>query len=115
MDPQFWERAAWQFVVVGILLLVLIAAVCLVYRMHRRHTLREMAAITMQERHLYRALQDQMEDVERLRMAQHDAKNELLVLQSFLERGETQAARDYLDGLLAREDPAAAEYQFCAK
>lgn len=115
MDPQFWERAARDFLVGGILLLAAIVAVCVIYLMHRRHTLREMAAITMQERHLYRALRDQMADVERLRMAQHDAKNELLVLQGFLERGETEEARTYLDGLLAREEAPAAEYQFCTK
>ena len=74
------------------------------YWMQRRHTLREMAAIAMQERHLYRMLRDQMRDIEALRIAQHDTKNELLVLQGFLERGDADAARAYLAQLLQRQD-----------
>ena len=58
----------------------------------------------MQERHLYRMLRDQMEAIGKLRIARHDAKNELLVLQGFLERGDA-AARTYLAQLLRREDP----------
>lgn len=75
------------------------------YWLQRRHTLREMEAIAMQERHLYRMLQDQMHDIEKLRIAQHDAKNELFVLQGFLERDEDAAARDYVAQLLRREEP----------
>ena len=93
-------------------LLFMTALICLAvpaafgaYWLQRRHTLREMAAIAMQERHLYRMLRDQMEAIGKLRIARHDAKNELLVLQGFLERGDVDAARTYLAQLLRREDP----------
>ena len=46
-----------------------------------------MAAIAMQERHLYRMLRDQMEAIGKLRIARHDAKNELLVLRAFWSGG----------------------------
>ena len=92
-------------------LLFMTALICLAvpaafgaYWLQRRHTLREMAAIAMQERHLYRMLRDQMEAIGKLRIARHDAKNELLVLQGFLERGDAAAARTYLAQLLRRED-----------
>lgn len=90
--------------VVAVLVALAVPAGFGAYWMQRRHTRREMAAIAMQERHLYRMLQDQMHDIEALRIAQHDAKNELLVLQGFLERGNTAAARDYLAQLLCREE-----------
>ena len=57
----------------------------------------------MQERHLYRALMEQMQATDRLRMVNHDAKNELFVLQGFLERGETAQALSYVTELTDRD------------
>ena len=56
----------------------------------------QLADITAQERHLYRMLQEEMHDLETLRMARHDARNQLTMLQGFLERGETEQALDYV-------------------
>ena len=50
-------------------------------------------------------MQQEMQSLEQLRMVQHDAKNELLVLQGFLDRGENDQARAYLEELLRREPP----------
>lgn len=100
---DLWPGTALDTLVFMSVLVFLVAAVAFgAYWLQRRHTLREMAAIAMQERHLYRMLQDQMHDIQKLRMARHDAKNELFVLQGFLERGDTAAARDYLAQLLER-------------
>lgn len=90
--------------VVAVLVALAVPAGFGAYWMQRRHMQREMSAIAMQERHLYRMLQDQMHDIEKLRIVQHDAKNELFVLQGFLERGEEAAARDYVAQLLLREE-----------
>lgn len=73
------------------------------YQLQHWKTRREMEAITRREEELYRRMRKQMRSLEDLRLAQHDAKNELLVLQGFLERGEPDAARRYLDALLARQ------------
>lgn len=94
----------------SILMLALFITLALVgvgfaYAMQQRHAQREMSAIAMQERHLYRAMQQEMQSLEKLRMVQHDAKNELLVLQGFLDRGETEQALDYARELLRRESP----------
>ncbi len=86
------------------LVLALMGVGC-AFAMQQRHARREMAAIAAQERHLYRAMQQEMQSLEQLRMVQHDAKNELLVLQGFLDRGETDQARAYLEELLRREPP----------
>lgn len=93
-----------NLLVVVVLITLAVPAGFGIYWMQRRHTLREMEAIAMRERHLYRMMQDQMHDIEKLRIAQHDAKNELFVLQGFLERGEDAAARDYVAQLLLREE-----------
>lgn len=96
----------WQDIAaIMVLVVVLLAGIAGVYAMQRRHTRRELDAITMQERHLYRALHREMDDLEALRMAHHDAQNELIVLQGFLERGETAQARRYLAELLHRDFP----------
>lgn len=96
----------WQDIAaIMVLVVVLLAGIAGVYAMQRRHTRRELDAITMQERHLYRALHREMKDLEALRMAHHDAQNELIVLQGFLERGETAQARRYLAELLHRDSP----------
>lgn len=79
------------------------AAFALVYGMQRQYTLHRMAGLARQNRHLYRALQAEMHDIETLRLTQHDAQNELVVLQGFLERGRTAEAAAYLDELLHRE------------
>lgn len=79
------------------------AAFALVYGMQRQYVLHRMAGLARQSRHLYRALQAEMQDIEALRLAQHDAQNELVVLQGFLERGRPQEAAAYLDELLQRE------------
>ena len=79
------------------------AAFALVYGMQRQYVLHRMAGLARQSRHLYRALQAEMQDIEALRLAQHDAQNELVVLQGFLERGRPQAAAAYLAALLRRE------------
>lgn len=84
--------------------LVLVGIGC-AFALQQRHARREMAAITAQEQHLYHAMQQEMRALEQLRMVQHDAKNELLVLQGFLEREETEQARAYLAELLQRPDP----------
>ena len=73
------------------------------YWLQRRHTMREIDAIAMQERHLYRALMEQTQATDRLRMVNHDAKNELFVLQGFLERGETAQALSYVTELTDRD------------
>ena len=96
----------WQDIAaIMVLVVVLLAGIAGVYAMQRRHTRRELDAITMQERHLYRALDREMDDLEALRVAHHDAQNELIVLQGFLERGETAQARRYLAELLHRDSP----------
>lgn len=82
----------WQDIAaIMVLVVVLLAGIAGVY--------------AMQERHLYRALHREMDDLEALRMAHHDAQNELIVLQGFLERGETAQARRYLAELLHRDSP----------
>lgn len=102
---DLWPGTALDTLVFMSVLVVLAATAAFgAYWLQRRHTLREMAAIAMQERHLYRMLRDQMEAIGRLRIARHDAKNELLVLQGFLERGDGAAARDYLAQLLDRPE-----------
>lgn len=73
------------------------------YQLQRWKTRREMETITRREQELYLRIKKEMRALEDLRLAQHDAKNELLVLQGFLERGEPDAARRYLDALLARQ------------
>lgn len=88
---------------IAVIVILAILGTLTAYWMQCRHTAREMTAIAAQERHLYRALREQMKDIQRLRMVQHDAKNELLVLQGFLERGETAAAQEYVAQLLKRE------------
>ena len=96
----------WQDIAaIMVLVVVLLAGIAGVYAMQRRHTRRELDAITMQERPLYRARHREMDDLEALRMAHHDAQNELIVLQGFLERGETAQARRYLAELLHRDSP----------
>ena len=62
-----------------------------------------MAGLARQSRYLYRALQAEMHDIEALRLAQHDARNELVVLQGFLERDRPEEAAAYLEELLRRE------------
>lgn len=84
-------------------LLLVLGVSAAAYQLQRWKTRREMEAITRREEELYRRMRKQMRSLEDLRLAQHDAKNELLVLQGFLERGETDAARRYLDALLARQ------------
>lgn len=84
-------------------LLLVLGVSTAAYQLQRWKTRREMAAITRREEELYRRMRKQMRLLEDLRLTQHDAKNELLVLQGFLERGETEAARRYLDALLARQ------------
>lgn len=79
------------------------AAFALVYGMQRQYVLHRMAGLARQSRHLYRALQAEMQDIEALRLAQHDARNELVVLQGFLERDRPEEAAAYLDELLRRE------------
>lgn len=79
------------------------AAFALVYGMQRQYILRRMDGLARQSRHLYRALQAEMQDIEALRLAQHDAQNELVVLQGFLERDRPAEAAAYLDELLRRE------------
>ena len=79
------------------------AAFALVYGMQRQYTLRRMDGLARQSRHLYRSLQAEMQDIEALRLAQHDAQNELVVLQGFLERDRPAEAAAYLDELLRRE------------
>lgn len=79
------------------------AAFALVYGMQRQYVLRRMDGLARQSRHLYRALQAEMQDIEALRLAQHDAQNELVVLQGFLERDRPAEAAAYLDELLRRE------------
>ena len=79
------------------------AAFVLVYGMQRQYTLRRMDGLARQSRHLYRALQAEMQDIEALCLAQHDAQNELVVLQGFLERDRPAEAAAYLDELLRRE------------
>ena len=71
------------------------AAFALVYGMQRLYVLHRMAGLARQSRHLYRALQAEMHDIEALRLAQHDARNELVVLQ--------EEAAAYLEELLRRE------------
>ena len=51
------------------------AAFALVYGMQRLYVLHRMAGLARQSRHLYRALQAEMQDIEALRLAQHDARN----------------------------------------
>lgn len=104
MNELFQGPELENLFVVAMLVALAVSAGFGAYWLQRRHTLREMAAIAMQERHLYRMLQDQMYDIEKLRITQHDAKNELFVLQGFLERGEEAAARDYVAQLLRREE-----------
>lgn len=82
---------------------LVLAAAALVLWIQTRHRQQELTDITTQERHLYRLLQDQMADLETLRMAQHDARNRLTMLQGFLERGETDQALAYVQALT--EDP----------
>lgn len=79
------------------------AAFALVYGMQRQYVLHRMAGLARQSRHLYRALQAEMQDIEALRLAQHDARNELVVLQGFLERDRPEEATAYLEELLRRE------------
>lgn len=73
-----------------------LALLALFFWLRTRHTRQELADITAQERHLYRMLQEEMHDLETLRMARHDARNQLTMLQGFLERGETEQALDYV-------------------
>ena len=79
------------------------AAFALVYGMQRLYVLHRMAGLARQSRHLYRALQAEMHDIEALRLAQHDARTELVVLQGFLDRARPEEAAAYLEELLRRE------------
>ena len=88
---------------VGIFIILVVFSGSAAYWLQKRHTTRGIDAIAMQERHLYRALAEQMQAAEQLRMVNHDAKNELFVLQGFLERGETAQALAYVADLTDRE------------
>ena len=99
-EEMYMARNTAAFFAVLLLVLGITTAA---YQLQRWKTRREMAAITRREEELYRRMRKQMRLLEDLRLAQHDAKNELLVLQGFLERGETDDARRYLDALLARQ------------
>lgn len=78
---------------------LVLAAAALAFWIQTRHTRRELSNIMAQERHLYRMLQEQMQDLEELRVVQHDARNQLTMLQGFLERGETDQALAYVQSL----------------
>ena len=105
MPDAIWIFSGEDLVYLCLFIAFAVAGGLAAYWLQRRHTMREIDAIAMQERHLYRMLRDQMEAIGKLRIARHDAKNELLVLQGFLERGDADAARTYLAQLLRREDP----------
>ena len=79
---DLWNGLGLENLFVAVVLIALaVPAGFGAYWLQRRHTLREMEAIAMQERHLYR------------------------MLQGFLERDEDAAARDYVAQLLRREEP----------
>lgn len=97
------DTTVWLGAVVvrsAILILLVTACVALVYWMQRRHTLRELEAIAMQERHLYRMMQEQTRNIEHLRMIHHNAKNELIMLKGMLECGRNEDALLYVRELL---------------
>lgn len=88
----------------AILILLVTAGAALVYWMQRRHTLRELEAISMQERHLYRMIQEQTQSIEYLRTIHHNAKNELIMLKGLLECGKTEDALQYVRDLLQNSE-----------
>lgn len=101
------DTTVWLGAVVvrsAILILLVTACVALFYWMQRRHTLRELEAIAMQERHLYRMMQEQARNIEHLRMIHHNAKNELIMLKGMLECGKNEDALLYVRELLQRGD-----------
>lgn len=101
-DAVIWLDSVVARSVVLILLVLIGAAVA--YRVQRHHTMRELEAIAMQERHLYRLMQEQAGDIERLRMIHHNAKNELILLKGMLECGKKEEALAYVQELLQQEN-----------
>lgn len=97
------SAAAAHILTTTVWILAAVILVAVIYTMQRRHTLRELEGRARQMRHLYRARQTELQDIEALRLAQHDAQNELVVLQGFLERDRPAEAAAYLDELLRRE------------
>lgn len=90
MPDAIWIFSGEDLVYLCLFIAFAVAGGLAAYWLQRRHTMREIDAIAMQERHLYRALMEQMQATDRLRMVNHDAKNELFVLQGFLERGRNR-------------------------
>ena len=103
MPDAIWIFSGEDLVYLCLFIAFAVAGDLAAYWLQRRHTMREIDTIAMQERHLYRALMEQMQATDRLRMVNHDAKNELFVLQGFLERGETAQALSYVTGLTDRD------------
>lgn len=67
--------------------------------MDRRRLRVELDSIAVQKQLQYDAMQQQMQNIDKMHLFQHDVQNNYVVLQGYLDRGEVEAARSYLENL----------------